>query len=199
MNPEDIQKKYFNPGTKGYKILSYYYTHYRDLFVKTIHSEFDEFMHQIYLNVSGIRFSDEIKNAEAYIIGTIKIQCRVQLDLALKMKKMRQIEINDKSDDNEVSVLENLPNKELDPHSKVESSEVFILINVFKLSLSKPERMLFNSLIDDIPRKKIAKKWDQNLNTVDTQIRRLRIKLLTFLKDKGYSFEMFSKYDVKKN
>lgn len=196
MNPEEIQKVYFKPGTKGYKILSYYYTRYRDLFIKTIFSEFDEFINQIYLNVSGIRFSEEIKNPEAYIIGSIKIQCRVQLDLALKMKKRQQKETTGQSDNEEVSVLEDLPNKEQDPHSKVESSEIFNIINIFKLSLKESERYLFNSLIDDIPRKEIAKKGNQNLNTVDTQIRRLRIKLLSYLKDNGYSFEMFSKYDV---
>jgi len=62
--------------------------------------------------------------------------------------------------------------------------------------LRESERYLFNSLIDDIPRKEIAEKRNQNLNTVDTQIRRLRIKFLSFLREEGYTFEMFSKYDI---
>jgi len=196
VNTQEIFSTYFNPGTKGYKILSFYYTRYRDLFIRTIHPEFDEFINQIFLSVSGIRLSEEIKNPEAYIIGTIKIQCRVQLDLALKMKKRQQKETMEQSSDDEVSVLENLPNKDQDPHSKVEGSEVFSIINVFKLSLRESERYLFNSLIDDIPRKEIAEKRNQNLNTVDTQIRRLRIKFLSFLREEGYTFEMFSKYDI---
>ena len=196
MNTQEIFNKYFNPGTKGYKILSFYYARYRDLFIRTIYPEFDEFINQIFLNVSGIRLSEEIKNPEAYIIGTIKIQCRVQLDLALKVKKRQQKETMEQSSDDEVSVLENLPNKDQDPHSKVESSEVFSIINVFKLSLRESERYLFNSLIDDIPRKEIAEKRNQNLNTVDTQIRRLRIKFLSFLREEDYTFEMFSKYDI---
>lgn len=197
MNPEDMLNIYFKPGTKGYRILYFYYTRYRDLFVKTIHPRFDEFMNQVYLNVSGIRLSEEIKNQEAYIIGTIKIQCRAQLDLAIKMKnrKQKENEIMEK-DDEDRSFLDSIPGKEPDPYSKLESTEVFSIVNVFKLSLKETERYLFNALIDDIPRKEIAERKKQNLNTVDTQIRRLRIKFLSFLKENGYTFKMFSKYDI---
>ena len=197
MNPDEMLNIYFKPGTKGYRILYFYFTRYRELFMKTNHHQLDEFINQIFLNVSGIRFSEEIKNLEAYIIGTIKIQCRVQLDLAIKMKNRKQKENENIEKDNEdKSVLDNLPGKEPNPHSKLESTEVFSLINIFKLSLKESERDLFNSLIEDVPRKEIAEKKNQNLNTVDTQIRRLRIKIFSFLKEKGYTFKMFSKYDI---
>lgn len=197
MNPEKILETYFKPGTKGYKILFFYFSRYRDLFRKTIHQEFNEFLNQIYLNISGVNPSEEIKNMEAYLIGALKIQCRVQLDLALKMKNKLQKEkenIEDKTGI-ENSALNNLPAEEPGPHARVESVEVFSIVNTFKLSLKDWERDILNSLIDEIPRKEIAEMKNQNLNTIDTQIRRLRIKLSSFLRENGYTFDISGKYD----
>ena len=197
MNPEEILQRFFNPGTKGYKILTFYFSKYRDLFEKTIFQETDEFINQIFLNVSTINFSDDIKNIEAYIIGTIKIQCRVQLDRALKAKKRqnKENESSEKPEEVNPDSLDNLADKEQDPHSKMESIEVFSIMNTFKLSLKDWEREILNSLIDEIPRIEIAEMKKQNLNTIDTQIRRLRIKLASFLKENGYTFDVSGKYD----
>jgi hypothetical protein len=195
MNPEDILEKYFKPGTKGYKILSFYFSRYQDLFEKTTHREFNEFLNQIYLNTTSINFSEDIKNIEAYIIGTLKIQCRVQLDLALKLKNRQQKENKEDSPGEDLSISNNLPAEDLDPHERVESTEVFSIVNAFKLSLKDWERDILNSLIDEIPRKEIAEMKNQNLNTIDTQIRRLRIKLSSYLKENGYKFNISDKYD----
>ncbi len=197
MNPEEILQIYFKPGTKGHNILCFYYTRYRDLFEKTIYPELDEFKNQIYLNVSAIKFSDEIKNLEAYIIGTIKIQCRVQLDRALKMKNRQQKESDNpgKDEENDRNYLDNIAGKEPDPHNKIESDEIFNIVNTFKLSLKEWEKEILNSLIDEIPRIEIAEMKKQNLNTIDTQIRRLRIKLSSFLKENGYTFNISDRYD----
>lgn len=198
MKPEDIFNTYFKPNTKGYKILYLYFSKYRDLFERTIHFEFNEFLNQIFLNVSGIKFSEDIKNAEAYIIGTIKIQCRVQLDKALKIKRRKQSEIEniENDEDEEKYLFENIPTKEPDPHNNVEADEIFNIVNFFKLSLNIRERDIFNSLIDGISRKEIADKKKQNLNTIDTQIRRVRIKFSAFLKENGYTFNISDKYDL---
>jgi len=198
MNPEYIFNTYFKQNTRGYKILYFYFSKYRDLFERTIHLEFNEFLNQIFLNVSEIKFSEDIKNVEAYIIGTIKIQCRVQLDKALKIKsrKQREIESAENNDDEEKYFFENIPTKEPDPQNNVETGEMFTIINSFKLSLNLRERDIFNSLIDGISRKEIADKNKQNLNTIDTQIRRLRIKFSAFLKEKGYTFNVSDKYDL---
>ncbi len=196
MIPEEILQRYFKPETKGYKILTFYYMKYRDLFEKTIFQKLDEFINQIFLNVSTINFSEEIKNTDAYVIGTIKIQCRVQLDRALKTKKRQQTENpTEKLKEDGVGDRDNLADKEQDPHRKMESDEVFSIMNTFKLSLKDWEREILNLLIDEIPRIEIAEMKKQNLNTIDTQIRRLRIKLASFLKDNGYTFDISDKYD----
>ncbi|BDQ03342.1 hypothetical protein [Ignavibacterium sp.] len=198
MNPEEIQKKYFIPGSKGYKVLSFYFNRYRDLFVKTIYSELDEFINQVYLNICSISLSDEIKNPDAYLIAAIKIQCRVQLDLALKIKKKQQneIPIEYESDDEDMSSLYFSQKEKQKTYSKVESEELFSIINLFKLSLKEQERALFNLLVNDMHRTEIARITKKNLNTIDTQIRRLRIKFFSYLKKNGYNFPMFNKFDI---
>ncbi|MEP0861686.1 MAG: sigma-70 family RNA polymerase sigma factor [Ignavibacterium sp.] len=196
MNPEEIQKKYFNPGTNGYKILHYYYNRYKDLFTNTIYPELDEFINQIYLNICNITLWEKIKNPKAYIIASIKIQCRVQLEHALKMKKRRQneikIETNTEEEDNSNYKISQIAAE--NTFSTVEADEIFNIVNLFKLSLKENEKLLFNLLIDNISRKDIAKMMNKNINTVDTQIRRLRIKFFSYLKKNGYFYEIFRKY-----
>ena len=198
MHPEEIARNYFYPGTRGYKMLRVYYTKYQDLFSRTLHHEFEEFLNQILLNVSSINFSDEIKNFEAYIIGTLKIQCRVQLDLALKLKNRTASdpEAGNKETEEEESFYEKIPSSNPGPHESLESQEIFQAVNVFKLTLKSAEVELLNFLIDGAARKEIAEKQQINLNTLDTQIRRLRIKFLEHLKNRGYSFGMFSKFEI---
>ncbi len=197
MNPTEIQKKYFSPGTKGYKILNYYFSRYQDLFTRTIYTELDEFIHQIYLNICNISFSDKIKNPEAYIIAAIKIQCRAQLDHALRMKKRQQNEIiiEPDSDEGDSSVSELVQSDFHKTYDNLEINEIFSITNIFKLTLKEQERILFNFLVENVPRKEIAQIMNQKLNTIDTQIRRLRIKFFSYLKKSGYSFEIFNKYD----
>lgn len=191
---EELAKKYFYPGTRGHSILRNYYSKYKDLFVRTIHHEFEEFLNQVLLNTSAINFSDEIKNPEAYIIGTIKIQCRVQLDKALKIKNQSSpiFPINREEEDEE-SYFEKLPSDNQRPDEIMETQEIFAAVNIFKLTLSQNETQLVNDLIDGLSRQELIDKAGSNINTLDTQIRRLRIKLIAYLKDRGYSFSVFDK------
>ena len=198
MSPEEISEKYFAPGTRGYKILRVYYTKYKDLFAKTLHHKFEEFLNQILLNVSSIEFSEEIENTEAYIIGALKIQCRVQLDQALKIKNRTgsHSESGNSETEEEESLYEKIPSSNPGPQETLGSQEIFTAMNVFKLTLKSNEVDLLNFLIDGISRIEIAEKQKMNLNTLDTQIRRLRIKFLDYLKGGGYTFpgRMFSKF-----
>jgi DNA-binding CsgD family transcriptional regulator len=198
VEPSELNQKFFSTDTQGYKIIKWFYYKYRDLFQRTNFPQFKEFLHQVFLNISKINFSKEIQNEEAYVIGSIKIQCRVQLDQALKIKN-RMVDktsevTHESTEDN--SLVENLESNNPGPLETLEMQEVFQAINIFKLSLKAKELELFNSLIDNISRKDLSEKYQINLNTLDTQIRRLRIKLLTYLKNCGYSFKIFSKYGI---
>ena len=189
----EVLNTYFLPNSRGYNILRNYYNKYKDLFIKTIHPEFDDFFNQVFTNASSIKFTNEIKNFEAYIIGTIKIQCRVQLDKAIKTKSRTQNQQSLPSDEDETDLITNIPSEHPNAQKIMEQQEIFVAVNLFKLTLSEAEKELINYLIDEIPRLEIAERRSMNLNTLDTQIRRLRIKFLKYLEDCGLTIEMFSK------
>ncbi len=198
MNLTDINKKYFTPGTRGYKILSYFYNKYSDLFNKTVYTNFEAFLNQIFLSVSNIDFTKDIRNEEAYIIGTIKIQCRVLLDKALKFKReVPESLLNELNNENsEDSIINNLTaNKKEEQLAHLEAEEFFNCINTFKTHLSVSEVKLLNNLIDEKTRFEIAEETNIKLNTLDTHIRRLRIKFSKFLKNSGYTDKILNKYD----
>ena len=197
MKTEEIAQKYFYPGTRGYNILRRYYVKYQDLFIKTLFSEFDEFLNQVLVSVSSINFSDEIKNIEAYIIGTIKIQCRVQLDKSIKEKNKINLNLLTTEDENEDEIITStsLKSPNPDPAEEVHSQEVFNAVNRFKLTIREPELIVLNSLIDEIPRKELSEKMQINLNTLDTQIRRLRIKFQTYMENEGHSLASFKRFN----
>ena len=171
MNLEEINKKFFAFGTRGYKITSNFYNKYSDLFKKTLYQSFKEFSNQIFLNISNIDFSKDIRNEEAYIIGTIKIQCRVLLDKAIKSKKIIP-----------ESQLNELQNKE--PEESV----------INQRTVNKKIELL-NHLIDEKSRYEIAGEINININTLDTHIRRLRIKFSKFLIKLGYTDQILEKYN----
>jgi hypothetical protein len=193
----NINEKYFTNNTRGFKIIHHYYLKYHDLFIKTIFTEFEDFRNQIFLNISSIKITDEIKNEEAYIIGAIKIQCRVQLDKAIRSKKEKPESLLNESWENEdgISLTEQLLAEMPSPYELLEGEEVFNIINIFKLQLKKEEKDILNFLIDGKTRLEIAAEVNTNINTLDTHIRRLRIKFFTFLKENGFNYEMFKKYD----
>ncbi len=190
----DLNEKYFSNNTRGYKILNRFYLKYRDLFSKTVFTEFEDFRNQIFLNISGIKFPDDVKNKEAYIIGAIKIQCRVQLNKALKYKNEKpesQLQNNGEiiSEDG-ISITDQAPNFLPDPQQMLEGEEVFNIINIFKLQLNTGEKVLLNNMIDEKTRTDIADE-----NSLDANIKRLKIKFFAFLKEYDLNYEMFRKYE----
>ncbi|GAB4297724.1 MAG: hypothetical protein Kow0098_22240 [Ignavibacteriaceae bacterium] len=197
MHPEELKRNYFSPNTRGYSILYNFYFRYKHLFASTLYPEFEEFLHQVYLNISGIDYSKVRVNAEAYIIGSIKIQCRAQLDKSIRFKKHTGLESLKKySEDDEPGEIEYQDNSP-GPHDILEAQEIISLINLFKLSLNRNELKVFNSIIDAVPRQETAVRENLNINTLDTLIRRIRIKFFHFLKEKGYSLELFKRYEKK--
>ena len=82
-----------------------------------------------------------------------------------------------------------------DPHIILEGEELLNIINIFKMELKSEERDLLNSMIDEKTRAEIAGEKNSNLNTLDTHIRRLRIRFFSFLKDNGYNYEVYRKYE----
>ncbi|GAB6282383.1 MAG: hypothetical protein STSR0008_11280 [Ignavibacterium sp.] len=86
MNNEELHTNYFKAKTNGYKIINFFYHKYYDLFKKSIYPTFNDFLNEIFINISKINFSRKIINEKAYILGSIKIQCRICLDKVIKLK-----------------------------------------------------------------------------------------------------------------
>lgn len=194
MKLAELNRNYFTKGTRGYTIISKYYYKYQDLFEKTIFPDFKDFIHQIFLNISGINFTEEIKNPEAYVIGTIKIQCRVQLDKSIKLKNVIPESRLLKNNETEEVLTFKLPSQGNNPVGLLDTQEMFIQINMIKLQLKQPEKDLLNLLIDETPRLEIAGELNLNLNTLDTNIRRLRVKIAEYFKNLGYSSDLLDKF-----
>ncbi len=194
MKLSELNRDFFTKGTRGYKIISNYYYKYQDLFERTIFTDLKDFINQIFLNVSGIDFSKEIKNPEAYIIGTIKIQCRVQLDKSIKLKNVIPESQLEKNEEEEEPLTLKIPVKESSPAELLDLQEIFLHINIFKLQLKPKDIDLLNCLIDEKSRKEIADDLQLNFNTLDTHIRRLRIKMADYFKKLGYSSNTLDKF-----
>ena len=154
----------------------------------------NDFINEIFLNISGIDFSKEIKNLEAYLIGSIKIQCRVQLDKAIKMKNTVAESMLPSDEENE-PVIFKIPAKSNNPDEILDTQEMYYHISLFKLQLRQREIHLLNFLIDEKPRNGIADEMQINLNTLDTHIRRLRVKMADYLKKLGYSSNTLDRFE----
>ena len=102
---------------------------------------------------------------------------------------------NNHEDEDGIKLTEQLPAEIPSAHEILEGEEIFNNINIFKLQLNKEEKILLNNMIDEKSRLEIAEESNINMNTLDTHIRRLRIKFFSLLKEKGYEYQMFKKFD----
>lgn len=198
MNPSLLYQKFFSSESRGHKIISQFYYKYHDLFRETLFQEFADFLNQIFLNISRIDFSKSIQNHEAYIIGSIKIQCRAMLDKSIKSKRIiseSRLE-KDTTTEGDSEFSDDFALNSSTPNDLLEADELFSKINIFKLQLNRSELSILNLLIDEKTRKEISEETDLNLNTIDTKIRRLRIKLFSYLKELGYSLKSFEKFEI---
>ncbi len=197
MNLEELNNNFFKVKTIGYKIISFFYNKYYDLFSQSIYPTLNDFLNEIFLSVSKINYSKDIKNIDNYIIGSIKIQCRSCLDKAIKLKsEISESNLNLNSDDEEniFQISNQNDPKVLVPSEIYDIEELFNLLDSFKLTINQSEISLLNLLIDETPRKEIAVKMNIKLNTLDTQIRRLRIKLIKYIKEYGFFYPHANKF-----
>jgi hypothetical protein len=99
-------------------------------------------------------------------------------------------------DDQEKNSISILPEREdsTNPAHSLAFSELMREINLFKTQLSQNDILILNSLIDEKSRSEIANTIHLNLNTVDTLIRRLRIRLTRHLKSQGFQSDLLDKF-----
>jgi hypothetical protein len=82
-----------------------------------------------------------------------------------------------------------------DHPTELDGMELLACVNLFKAHVGLKEARLLNLLIDETPRTEMAALLDLNANTLDTNIRRLRIRLAEYLRGLGYSYKVFEKFN----
>ena len=197
MDRDYLHQRYFQKGTRGCNILSRFYQKYRDLFVKTGYQYFEEFLNQVFANLSQIDTSNIRKKEEDYVIGAIHIQCRSLLDKAIKGRKTRSgiiLSLDSRKPANDETSNTFTPQSAPAHLESLEAGEILKHLSYFKRSLDSVEKAILNALIDGKSRRETAAELKLNMNTLDTKIRRLRIELVDYLKKLGYEYTMFEKY-----
>ena len=180
-----LHKKYLQQGTAGFAIIRKFHSRYADLLAKNSVMSIDDVLHEIFLSLSKTDLRD-VRNVEHYIMRAIKLQCWSLLDKAIRQKTVGGV-LTAATDEKEepVEPVHHAADQN-NQLTELEGMDLLVQINLFKVRLSPHEVRLLNYLIDETERADIAAMLKMNLNTLDTNIRRLRIKLAEYLKNLGY-------------
>ena len=195
MNNQTLYKTYFQQGTSGYAVVTKFYFRYADLLSRMSFVSVDDVVHEIFISLSKTDFA-KVHNEEHYIMRAIKLQCWAMVDKAIRVKAV-MAESGSGDTRNEADSEQNRKKKvsnESVQLVELEGMELLVNINLFKIFLNQKEQQLLNFLIDETERSEIARSLELNLNTLDTNIRRLRIKLADYLKKLGYSYKSLEKF-----
>ena len=187
MDPDSFHNTYFADGTRGFFIMRKFYVKYADLFHDREFPTFDDFRNQIFINLSDLDLSNVRKSKEAYCIGAIKIQCRELLEQAIDAKKRLSESDLKRNPDDPDRDLDKQPDETAPTPEKIQGGRVLLReIALFRTQLRPLEKDVLNGLIDGDTRDELAHRLQLNMNTLDTHIRRIRLRLLKFLEKRGY-------------
>jgi RNA polymerase sigma factor (sigma-70 family) len=191
-----LQREYFSEGTAGFAVIRRFYSRYSDLLTRAHLVDIDDVVHEVFLSLSRTDFT-EVRDVEHYVMRAIKLRCWSLLDKALREKALtadRHGTLNE--EENEERRTHDLPApNDSHPLTDLEGIELLTNLNSFKSHISPREARLLNLLIDETERLDIAKVLGLNINTLDTTIRRLRIRLADYLKNLGYTYKAFERFE----
>ena len=192
MDLKVLFRDHFQGGTPGHNLIRKFYTRYADLLRHANLTDLDDIVHEIYASISKTDFT-RVRNPEHYIMRAIKLQCWSLLDKAFRVKQRFHVagqatQVNGRDDPSTTLAADE------DPSETLQERELIVLINLFKETIRPGEAQILNHLIDMTPREEIAQLMNLNMNTLDTQIRRLRIKLVRHLSSMGYAHPSFRKF-----
>ena len=178
---------YLQKGTAGYAIIGKFHSRYVDILAKINMTDINDVVHEVFLSFSKTDF-ENVRTIEHYVMRAIKLQCWSLLDKAIRQKAIIANNDGMNDSDEKKKSYEQIPdvlyqNGQL---TELEGTDLLVQINLFKVRLNSQEIRLLNLLIDETERSEIAARLEINLNTLDTNIRRLRIKLAEYLKSLGY-------------
>ena len=193
MDNTTLHKEYLRQGTAGYAVIRRFYSRYADVLATSGAITIDDVIHDVFISLSKTDFA-KVNNADHYLLRAIKLHCWSMLDKAIRMKAVMATSAISDEDDERSSDRANQPIHRTEHHSPLEGVELLAKINLFKAQLAPSDTQLLNLLIDETPRAEIATLLRLKMNTLDTNIRRLRIRLSNFLKEMGYSYEVLERF-----
>ncbi|HTP13267.1 MAG TPA: hypothetical protein VMM37_06535 [Bacteroidota bacterium] len=193
MDSGTLHKKYLSAGTPGYAIVQRFQVKYADVLLKSGFSDVDDILHEILLSLSRSDYS-RVVNIDHYVMRAIKLHCWTLLDKALRIKSVMTSADSDLSEENDRPDDRKAGMSAVDGSQTIEGMELLSYVNLFKAELNQRDVQLLNLLIDETERSDIARRLELNLNTLDTSIRRLRIRLAEFLHGLGYTYKALDRF-----
>jgi DNA-directed RNA polymerase specialized sigma24 family protein len=188
-----LHQQYLTQGTAGYAVIRRFFTKYSDVLAKANVVDINDVVHEIYVSFARTDFN-HIQNIEHYVLRAIKLHCWSLLDKSLRIKAIAAESLIDHTNENRTTERDVATANGSDNLSLLEGMELLSYVNLFKAQLNARDSRILNLLIDETERSEIAKLLELNVNTLDTSIRRLRIRLAEFLKNLGYTYKAIERF-----
>jgi hypothetical protein len=170
MTANKAYENYFIKDSRGYNFIRRFYERYQDELQTVAYNSFESLLNHISLIVNTIKFPKFTKNEEVYIIGLIKVQCRILIDQIIRLKSPGNENSSDKQSNN-----------------NAKTRDVFKRINEFKLQLESKELTIFNSIIDEESKEELTEEGI-NPDSYQGTVKKLQSRFITYLKDLGYNY-----------
>jgi len=193
MDIQILHQKYLREGAAGYAVMRRFYSRYTDVLAHSTIVSVDDVVHEVFVSLSKTDFT-KVQNVEHYVMRAIKLHCWSLLDKAIRLKALVVENTNDVDSDDTV-LGASKADTSADHPTELDGMELLACVNLFKAQVGLKESRLLNLLIDETPRSEMAALLGLKMNTLDTNIRRLRIQLVEYLKGMGYTYKAFEKFD----
>jgi DNA-directed RNA polymerase specialized sigma24 family protein len=190
MDNQILHQKYLREGTAGHVVICRFYSRYTDVLARSTIVSVDDVVHEVFVSLSKTDFT-KVQNVEHYVMRAIKLHCWSLLDRAIRLKALVVENTNDLDSDETVKGATSY----VDHPTELDGMELLARVNLFKANVGLKETRLLNLLIDETPRSEMAALLGLKMNTLDTNIRRLRIRLVEYLRGLDYSYKAFEKFE----
>lgn len=191
MTPETLHDRFFKEGTPGRRLIRGFYTKYRSLLEYWQPASLEDVVHEVFVSISGADFR-QVSNIEHYVLRAIKLRCWALADRASRRKATVVTSSIGHEPEGGEPEHGNTPGP--GPAEWLDSNDLMAHIAAFKCQLKPQDASILNMLIDESPRDEIASKLRLNINTLDTHIRRIRLRLATYLRGLGYSHPSLQRF-----
>ncbi len=193
MDTHALHQNYLTQGTAGYAVIRRFFTKYSDVLAKANVVDINDVVHEIYVSFARTDFN-LVQNIEHYVMRAIKLHCWSLLDKSIRVKAIAAESPIDHHNEDQSTEGDVAAANDPDNLTILEGMELLSYVNLFKAELNARDLRLLNLLIDETERSEIARLLELNLNTLDTSIRRLRIRLAEFLKNLGYTYKAIERF-----